>query len=38
VTDRNNGHVPTGDTRLVPTGADGVDAVDGVSSPDGGKL
>jgi two-component system sensor histidine kinase SenX3 len=39
VADRNNGYVPTGDTRLVPTGADGVDAVDGVGSPDhGGKL
>jgi two-component system sensor histidine kinase SenX3 len=35
VTDRNNGHVPTGDTRLVPTWADGVDAGDG---DHGGKL
>jgi two-component system sensor histidine kinase SenX3 len=35
VSDRNNGHVPTGDTRLVPTGADGADAVDG---DHGGKL
>jgi two-component system sensor histidine kinase SenX3 len=29
VGDRNNGHVPTGDTRLVPTWADGADAADG---------
>jgi two-component system sensor histidine kinase SenX3 len=33
--DRTNGHVPTGDTRLVPTGADGADAGDG---DHGGKL